>query len=29
MADPAVPRDIEAEVAELDDVFLHTLHDLH
>ncbi|MEX2239907.1 MAG: glutamyl-tRNA reductase [Burkholderiales bacterium] len=29
MVDLAVPRDIEAEVAELDDVFLYTLDDLH
>jgi len=28
MVDLAVPRDIEAEVAELDDVFLYTLDDL-
>jgi glutamyl-tRNA reductase len=29
MVDLAVPRDIEAEVAELDDVFLYTVDDLH
>ena len=29
MVDLAVPRDIEAEVSELDDVFLYTLDDLH
>ena len=29
MVDLAVPRDVEAEVAELDDVFLYTVDDLH
>ena len=29
MVDLAVPRDIEVEVAELDDVFLYTVDDLH
>jgi glutamyl-tRNA reductase len=29
MLDIAVPRDIEAQVAELDDVFLYTVDDLH
>ena len=29
MVDIAVPRDIEAQVGELDDVYLYTVDDLH
>jgi glutamyl-tRNA reductase len=29
MLDIAIPRDIEPEVAQLDDVFLYTVDDLH